>query len=54
MYSVLTEIIAGYASEYELLPWIQLDKIHWRYLSRNPAIFKSNEVSIIDILQNMH
>jgi hypothetical protein len=31
----INKIIAEYAAEYQLLPWINLDKINWYILSGN-------------------
>ena len=32
----IKKLIAGYASSYELLDWISIDKIDWYALSGNP------------------
>jgi hypothetical protein len=35
--TVIKHIIADYSAEYVLLPWVDLDKINWYPLSKNPA-----------------
>jgi hypothetical protein len=34
--TVINNIIAEYAAEYKLLPWIDIKKINWTGLSENP------------------
>ena len=43
-------IIVEYAFEYELLDWVDEKKLNWKYLSKNPAIFKDNKKELRDIL----
>ena len=47
--SDIANIISEYAVPLKLLNWINPDKINWKYLSENPAIFEKDLSRITQI-----
>ena len=52
LYNDILNIIVDYAQEYQLLKWIDINKINWNRLSLNPnAIDLSLNLNAIDLLE---